>query len=137
MPRRYYSQGESIDLDKDFPQIEDITGIVELSPSFGGPQKEVKPLTKLNLPVEYVRCKSSVCNNGGVAVGEMLWDLLSQMVKDKKTEARGSKFCQGYEKMGMGQRRDCRATAVTVRVQIKYKESETDSAPDSSTSAGS
>ncbi|HYT37252.1 MAG TPA: hypothetical protein VEL49_08730 [Ktedonobacteraceae bacterium] len=126
MPGRYYSQGESIDLDKDFPQIEDITGIVEISPSFGGPQKEVKPFTKSNLPVGYVHCKSSVCNKGGVALGEMLWNLLSRMVKDKKTEDSGSQFCQGYEKMGRGQRRDCRATAATIKVRIKYREPETE-----------
>lgn len=124
MSRRYYRQGERIDLDRDFPEIEDVTGVVEINPSFGGPRKEVKSFDKSHLPVNYVYCESTVCNNGGVALGEMLWKLLSKMVGDGQTEDKASEFCRGYEKMGRGQTRQCHALFVSLKVQIKYKEPE-------------
>ncbi len=125
MPGQFDRQSESINLDRDFPQIADITGVVEIYPSFGGPQREVRPFTKSSLPGGYVHCNSSVCNNGGVALGDMFRDMLSEKVRDKQTEGKKSKFCHGYEKMGRGQRRDCKTTLVRIEVQIKYKEPET------------
>ncbi len=126
MPGQFDRQSQSINLDRDFPQIAEISGVVEIYPSFGGPQREVRPFTKSNLPGGLVPCNSSVCNNGGVALGDMFRELLSEMVRSKQTEGKKSKFCYGYENMGRGQRRDCKTTLVRIAVQIKYKELETE-----------
>ena|SRR5713226_6372007 len=125
MPRQHYGRGERINLAKDFPQIEDITGVVEIKPSFGGLQKEVRPFTKSNLPAGYIHCNNPVCNNGGVPLEEVFWDLLSQMVRNKQVGGEVGEFCQGYENMGSHQRRDCRTTYVYLKIQIKYRDSET------------
>ncbi len=124
MRKQYFRQGESINLEDDFPQIEDINGIVKVKPSFGGPREEVKPFTKSNLPVGYIYCESEVCNKGGVPLGELLWNLLSRMVKNKQVEGHDSEICKGYENMGRYQTRRCMTTFVTVEVQIKYRELE-------------
>jgi hypothetical protein len=119
MPNR---SSADIDLEKDFPQIEDISGTIEINPSLGGLHKEVKHYTKQNLPRGFVGCNSSVCNKGGVSVGDMFRYKVAEMVSGKQTEGTANKVCQGYENMGRGRRRDCMVTFVSVSIHIKYKE---------------
>ena len=124
MSIRDHRLGKSINIDRDFPQIEDVTGIVEIYPSFGGPRRISRPFTKLHLPTGYIDCESSVCENGGVQLGDLFGYLLVQMVKDQKVDGSDSKFCQGHENMGRGRTRRCNVTCVSVNVHIKYKEPE-------------
>jgi len=112
----------NIDLERDFPQVEDISGTIEVYPSFGGTQKEVEHYTKQNLPRGLVDCNSSVCKQGGVPVGDMFRDKVAEMVRTKQTGGTASKFCQGYENMGKGPKKLCRVTFVKVSINIKYKE---------------
>src|SRR5258708_37283045 len=105
---------ESINLNKDFPQIEDITGTVTIHPSFGGLQREARTFTKSNLPNGYIPCKSSVSNNGGIQLGDFFRSMLYEMVRDRQVKHTSGKMCEGYEKMGRGQTRSCHVTYVSI-----------------------
>ena len=47
---------------------------------------------------------------------------LNDMVRNRIEKDSVFEFCQGYEKMGGGQRRDCRTLYVRIEIQIKYRE---------------
>ncbi|SRR5260370_26769902 len=112
---------ESIDLEKDFPQIEDIYGLIERRPSLGAPIQSTSTYTKQNLPGGFIHCKNPLCKDGGVPLGEVFRDKLLEIVGKREEEGAISESCRGYENMGPGQRRDCLKTSITVSINIKYK----------------
>src|SRR6266700_2064513 len=101
-----------ISLDEKFPQIEDITVTLEEGP-LGSPHKDVRILSKHQLPPSNISCNSSVCNRGGIPVEDIFWHKLSDMVRNEQAEANFYGTCQGYESMGRGQKRRCLVTTVS------------------------
>ncbi len=63
---------KSINLEKDFPQIEDINVFIEEKPSLGSPEKNISHYTEKNLPHGFIRCENPLCNQGGVALGRCI-----------------------------------------------------------------
>ena len=122
MSGRYHGSGERINLERDFPQIEDVHGMLEINPSFGSPQTNVTAFSKTNLPDGYISCESPVCNDGGVSLGDILRYKLTDMIRYKKEKDSVFKFRRGYEKMGRGQSRDCRWLYARIEIQIKYRD---------------
>jgi hypothetical protein len=112
---------ESIDLEKDFPQIEDIKGFMEMKPSVGSSTKDISHYTKQNLPSGFIHCKNPLCKHGGVPLGEVFRVKLLEMIKKREEEDTISEHCRGYENMGRGLKRDCLGTSITVSINIKYK----------------
>ncbi len=112
---------ESIDLEKDFPQIEDIHGLIERRPSLGAPIQSTSTYTKQNLPSGFIHCENPLCKDGGVPLGEVFRDKLLEMVEKREEEGTISEHCRRYENMGPGRRRDCLNTSIKVRINIKYK----------------
>jgi hypothetical protein len=115
------SINERINLARDFPQIEDITGVFTFYPSLGGPEKRETPYTKQNLPYGFLECNNPVCKHGGIPLGESFRAKVAEMVRNKATEGRISESCQGYENMGRGLTRKCMKIHASVSIHIQYK----------------
>jgi hypothetical protein len=52
--------------------------------------------------------------------------MLYEMVRNRQVKHREGEMCQGYEKMGGGQTRKCNVTYVSIEVEIKYKQVESE-----------
>lgn len=112
---------ESIDLEKDFPQIEDINGFIEAKPSVGSSEKSTSVYRKQHLPHGFIHCENPLCKHGGVPLGEEFRFKLLEMVKGRQEEGILSTHCRGYENMGPGHKRQCLHTSITVNISVKYK----------------
>ncbi len=124
MSGRRDAMSERIDLEKEFPQVGDVRGTLEVNSSFGGSQSTVAEFTKMDLPYGQVSCVSPVCTDGGVSLGDIFRYKFTDMVRYKKERDSVSQFCRGYEDMGRGQRKPCKWLYVRIDIQVTYRDSD-------------
>ncbi len=118
---------EQISINDKFPQVEDIN--VSVNARFyliGGVQQQTRTYTKSNLPRGIIRCRSEVCEGGGVPLEDIFRSMLTRMVRSKLEEDTDIVHCEGHEDMGNHNTRACHVTVVEIKTQIKYRELETD-----------
>jgi hypothetical protein len=77
-------------LQKAYPQIENI--FVSVTETFRNGESRIRTYDKTNTG-EFSDCSNQFCVGGGVSIGEVI----SQMVRERKTEGEKSSSCRGHE----------------------------------------
>jgi hypothetical protein len=112
--------GAKVSFAEAYPTIEEATlEVDETSMGIATPIRTHHRNSKGGGLNEFVNCSNSLCYNGGVRIGTILY----QMVREKQTDFESGPIkCQGYEGSPKGKKRlrDC-LNFFKVRVRIKYK----------------
>ena len=114
-----FAFSKKVSFEKAFPEIDDFTiEVSESKDAIWGEKGRTRKFTKDNQPSEYFDCSNPACYSGGVSLGE----ILRQMVSNKTTEETVTQKCKGYEGSPKGHRRyrSC-MHSFTVEVTLKYK----------------
>lgn len=113
-----YAFGEKVPFEKAFPEIKDLKVEVEESTSRVAQPFKQSWHGKENLG-KYIDCSNEFCYNGGFSIGE----ILREMVRNKKSDMKTERICQGYEGSPKGRRRyrSC-MHFFRIKVHIEYKE---------------
>ena len=114
------SAGYRVSFEQAFPTIEEVeVEVEEKGRGRGSWGSWMKVYKRPHWPDEHLLCHNSLCVKGGFPI----WKILGKMVSQRKTDARGSELCQGYEGSPMGRRRYGPCPNIFMHtIRLRYKE---------------